>query len=185
MRFSFNVQLTDEDYLLFNEFALKNSGMSKKADTVTKILVSSIFILAGVNLVLTNGANPVSAVGVILLFIMGLIFLLFSKKFAALYTKKFTRILIKGKAKKPYTPDSVIEFYDDFFKEICPDNKSEINYTAIDKISVIMNRYVLIFIDSMRGYVIPFACFKDEAEERDFLAFLGTLTPSIEFFEKI
>ncbi len=185
MRFSFDVKLTDKDYLLFNEFALKNSGMSKRADLLSKILVSIIFIVSCANLLITNGINPVSIVGVILLCLLGLIFLLCSKKFNTVFTKAFTGFMLKGKAKKPYTPESTLEFYDDFFKEIAPDNKTESNYTAIDKICVVMNSYVFIFIDSMRGYVIPFTSFKDANEEKDFLAFLGTLTPNIEFFEKI
>ncbi len=184
MLFSFNVKLTDEDYLLFNEYALKNSGMSKKTNILSNILVSIIFIASGANLLITNGINPVSIVGVVFLCFVGLIFLLCSKKFDTVFIKAFTRFMLKGKAKKPYTPESILEFYDDFFKEIAPDNKSEVSYSAIDKIQVVMNSYVLIFIDSMRGYIVPFDCFRDSAEEKDFLAFLGTLTPNIEFFEK-
>ena len=185
MRFSFNVKLTDKDYLLFNEFALKNSGMSKRADALSKILVSIIFIVSCANLLITDGITPVTVVAVIILCLLGLIFLLCSKKFNTVFTKTFTRFTLKGKAKKPYTPESTLEFYDDFFKEIAPDNRTESNYTAIDKICVVMNSYVFIFIDSIRGYIVPFASFKDADEEKAFLAFLGTLTPNIEFFEKI
>lgn len=185
MRFSFNVRLTDEDYLLFNEFALKNSGMSKKADIIINILVSLIFILSALNLVLTNGMNTVSAVAVIFLVVMWLIFMLCSKRANAVFTKFFTRMLIKGKAKKPYTPDSVLEFYDGFFKEIAPDNKSEINYTALDKITVIKNRYVFLFLDGVRGYVVPFSCFKSEAQEKEFIDFLSTVCSKTELFDKI
>ncbi len=185
MRFSFNVKLTDEDYLLFNEFALKNSNMSKKSDIITKALVSLIFVLSGLNLIITNDVNPVTLVGVVFLLILWLIFMLCSKKANAVFTKFFTRMLIKGKEKKPYTPDSVLEFYDDFFKEIAPDNKSEINYTALDKITVVKNRYVFLFLDGIRGYVVPFDCFKNEAEEKDFISFLCTISDKIVFFEKI
>lgn len=185
MRFSFNVKLTDEDYLLFNEFTLKNSGMSKRGDLLSKILVSIIFLVSCANLLITDGITPVSVVGVIILCLLGLIFLLCSKKFNTVFTKAFTRFMLKGKAKKPYTPESALEFYDDFFKEIAPDNKTESNYTAIDKICVVMNSYIFIFIDSIRGYVIPFTSFKDAEEEKAFLAFLGTLTPDIQFFDKI
>lgn len=108
-----------------------------------------------------------------------------TKKSNTLFTKSYTRILLKGRAKKPYTPEATIEFYDDFFKEITPDSKTEVSYTAIDKIYVVMNSYVFIFIDSIRGYIVPFASFRNAEEEKDFLVFLGTLTPNIEFFEKI
>ncbi len=185
MRFSFNVRLTDEDYLLFNEFALKNSSMSKRTDIISKIFVSLIFILSGLNLVITNGLDTVSAVALIVLAVMWLIFMLCSKRANAVFTKFFTRMLIKGKDKKPYTPDSVLEFYDGFFKEIAPDNKSEINYTALDKITVIKNRYVFLFLDGVRGYVVPFSCFKSEAQEKEFIDFLSTVCSKTELFDKI
>ena len=185
MRFSFNVKLNDEDYLLFNEFALKKSDMNKKADIITKTLISLIFVLSGLNLVITNGVNPVSLVGVVFLLIMWLIFMLCSKRANAVFTKFFTRMLIKGKEKKPYTPDSVLEFYDSFFKEIAPDNKSEISYTAIDRIAIVKRRYVFLFIDQIRGYVIPFDCFENESEEKEFISFLGTVCDKTEFFDKI
>lgn len=185
MRFCFKVSLTDEDYLLFNEFALKNADMSKKADKITRILVSLIFIIAGLNLFITNGFNLVSAVAVAVLIVIWLIFLLCVKKSNSAFTKLFTRMLIKGKDKKPYTPEASLEFYDDYFKEIADDNKSEIKYTAIDKISVIKGHYVLIFLDSVRGYVIPFSCFSDETEQKDFIAFASGKCNKTEFFDKI
>ncbi|MBQ7860768.1 MAG: YcxB family protein [Clostridia bacterium] len=185
MHFSFDVKLTDADYIRYNEFALKNSSVSKKTDVSNKILVSLIFIAFAINLVVTEGITPTTVVGIILLCACELIFLLGYKKWNSVFTKSFTRMLVKGRAKKPYTPESVLEFYDDFFKEIAPDNKSEVNYTAIDRICVIMNQYAFIFIDGMRGYIVPFECFRDKEEENAFLAFLGTLTKNIEFFEKI
>lgn len=185
MLFSFNIKLNDEDYLLFNEFALKNSDMNKKTDIITKILISLIFILSVLNLVLTNGLTPVTVVAAVFLIVMWLIFMLCSKRANAVFTKFFTRMLIKGKAKKPYTPDSVLEFYDGFFKEIAPDNKSEINYTAIEKIAVVENRYVFLFLDQIRGYVVPFACFENEAQKKEFVDFLGTICNKTEFYGKI
>lgn len=104
MRFSYDVKLTDKDYLLFNEFALKNSGMSKRADILSKILISIIFLVSCANLLITNGINPVSVVGVILLCLLGLIFLLCSKKFDTVFIKAFTRFMLKGKAKNPTLP---------------------------------------------------------------------------------
>lgn len=185
MHFSFNVRLTDDDYLLFNEFALKNSDMNKKADIIIKALISIIFILSALNLIITNGINTASAVAASLLLVMWLIFMLCSKKANSVFTGFFTRMLIKGKAKKPYTPDSVLEFYGEYFKEIAPDNKSEFNYTAIERISVIKNRYVFLFLDQIRGYVVPFSCFKNEAEENEFISFISSVCNKTEFCDKI
>ena len=185
MRFSFDVKLTDKDYLLFNEFHSKNSEMSKKTIRLARILYIITFALCGIMLLINEGVNPGTVVGAILFLLAGLMLCLCAKKMNVSSNKTVARMLIKGKSKKPYTPESTLEFYDDFFKEIAPDNRTESNYTAIDRICVVMNSYVFIFIDSMRGYMVPFNCFKDADEEKAFLAFLGTLTPNIEFFDKI
>lgn len=185
MHFSFNVKLTDDDYLLFNEFALKNSNMNKKADIITKALISIIFILSALNLIITNGINTVSVVAAGFLIVMWLIFMLCSKKANAVFTRFFTRMLIKGKVKKPYTPDSVLEFYDEYFKEIAPDNKSEINYSAIDKVTFVNGKYVFLFLDQIRGYVVPFNCFESEAQQNAFIDFITSVCNKTEFSDKI
>lgn len=185
MRFSFDVKLTDKDYMQFNEFGLKNSGAVKKSDKLMKIFILLIFVIGGIIILTKDSITPASIIGAIIYWIIGLLLCLTTKKSNTVLTRSYTRILLKDKAKKPYTPESTIEFYDDFFKEIAPDSKSEVSYTAIDKICVIMNSYVFIFIDSLRGYIVPFASFRNAEEEKDFLVFLGTLTPNIEFFDKI
>lgn len=185
MRFSFDIKLTDKDYLLFNEFHSKNSEMSKKTIRLARILYIITFALCGIMLLINEGLNPGTVVGAIFFLLAGLMLCLYAKKLNVSSNKAAARMLIKGKSKKPYTAESVIEFYDDFFKEIAPDNRTESNYTAIDKICVVMNSYVFIFIDSVRGYIVPFSSFRNADEEKDFLAFLGTLTKNIEFFEKI
>ena len=94
MRFSFDVNLTDADYVRFNEFALKNSSVGKKADICNKILVSIIFIAFAINLVVTEGITPATVVGIVLLCACELIFLLGYKKWNSVFTKFFTRTLI-------------------------------------------------------------------------------------------
>ena len=185
MHFSFDVKLTDADYIRYNEFALKNSSVSKKTDVSNKILVSLIFIAFAINLVVTEGITPTTVVGIILLCACELIFLLGYKKWNSVFTKSFTRMLVKGRAKKPYTPESVLEFYDDFFKEIAPDNKSEINYSAIDKVTFVNGKYVFLFLDQIRGYVVPFNCFESEAQQNAFIDFITSVCNKTEFSDKI
>ena len=185
MFYSFNVKLTDEDYLLFNDFALKNSDIGKKTDRMSKILIILIMLVAGVNVFLTRGIDGTSVTTAVILLAIGVLFCLFSKKFNTKFIKAHTRIMLKGKDKKPYTPDSVLEFYDSCFKEISPDNKSEINYSAIDKISAVKNCYIFLFLDGIRGYVVPVDCFENETQEKEFLDFLSARCNKIEFFDKL
>ncbi len=184
MHFRFNVKLTDEDYYLFNEFTVRHMPIGKKTALISKILVAVIFIFGAVSIFINQGFNPVSLTSAAIFIILFLILALLFDKINSKIVKLQVRALLK-KEKKPYTPDSVLEFYDSFFKEIAPDNKSEINYTAIDKISVVKNRYIFIFLDGIRGYVIPFGCFENEAQEKEFTDFLGKVCSKTEFFEKL
>ena len=184
MRFSFNVKLNDDDYYLFNEFTLKHSSMSKKTETAARILVTLIFLLGTVNIFISNGINTSTVITAAILVALWVVFFRCFEKFNNKVIKSQLKTLLK-KGKKPYTPDSVLEFYDDFFKEISPDNKSEIRYTAIDKISVVKNRYIFLFLDGIRGYVVPYGCFENEEQEKEFIGFLGTVCNKTEFFDKI
>ena len=184
MRFCFNVRLTDEDYLLFNEFAAKHSPITKKTALMSKILVAVIFIIGAADIFISQGVNPVSVAAALVFVVLFIILALAFDKINGIIIKLQVRAILK-KDKKPYSPESVLEFYDDLFREIAPDNKSEMNYTAIDKISVIRGRYIFIFIDSVRGYLLPFTCFDNGAEEKEFIAFLSGICNKTEFFDKI
>ena len=185
MRFSFNVKLTDEDYYLFNEFVTWHSPLGKKIKCITKIIdIIGSFLASVIVIYVLNRANIISPItAIITIALFPFIFIWIRKKSPK--TPNFVaKSFLKG-SKKPYTPDSTLEFYDGFFKEIAPDNKSEINYTAVDKISVVKNRYVFIFLDGIRGYVVPFDCFESEAEAKEFTDFLGTVCNKAEFYEKL
>lgn len=185
MIFSFNVKLTDEDYLLFNEFTLKHSDIGKKTDRISRLLVCIIIAVAVLNLLITQGINSVSVITTVVLLGIGVFLCLCAKEFNSRFTKIFTKRILKSNKKKPYTPDSTLEFYDDSFKEISLDGKSEINYSAVDKVAFVRNRFVLIFIDSIRGYIIPVDCFENDEQETAFADFIKTKCNSCEFYDKI
>ena len=184
MRFSFNVKLTDEDYYLFNEFTVKHMPVGKKTALLSKIIVAVIFLYGAINIFLTKGINSVSVTAAAFFVILFIILALAFDKINSKIVRLQVRTLLK-KDKKPYTADSDLEFYDEFFKEIAPDNKSELRYTAIDKITVIKNRYIFIFLDGIRGFVIPVSCFENEEQQKAFLSFLGTVCSKTEYFDKI
>ena len=184
MRFNFDVKLTDEDYFTFNEFHAKHSSMGKKTTLFAKVVSSLIFLIGAAFILINGGINPptVTAAVVLLAGAVGC-FLSFNK----LHSKIF-RLQLKAlmkKEKMPYTPDSVMEFYDDCFKEISPENKSETVYTALEKVSVLRNRYVYLFLDGMRGYIIPVDCFSGIDQQEEFIGFLKEKGCAVEYFDKI
>ena len=184
MRFCFNVKLTDEDYYLFNEFTAKHSPATKKTALMSKIIVAVIFLYGALNIFITQGVNAVSVTAAAFFVVLFIILALAFDKINSRVVKFQVKALLK-KEKKPYSADSVLEFYDDYLKEIAPDNKSEVRYTAIDKITVIKNCYVYVYLDGIRGFVIPVSCFENEAEQNAFVSFLGTVCNKTEYFDKI
>lgn len=184
MRFSFNIRLTDEDYYLFNEFTAKHSPMTKKTALMSKITVAVIFLYGALNIFITKGVNAVSVTAAAFFIGLFIILALAFDKINSKVLKAQVKTLLK-KSKKPYTDNSVLEFYDDYLKEIATDNKSEVKYTAIYKVTVIKNRYIFVFLDGIRGFVIPVTCFENEEQQTAFISFLGTVCSKTEYFDKI
>lgn len=70
--------------------------------------------------------------------------LLFSSLFV-LFLKGHLKSL-KKKGKMEYSPSSTIEFYEDSFVEITPDNKTEQRYSSIERISIVDDKMVYIML---------------------------------------
>ena len=83
----------------------------------------------------------------------------------------------------PYSQSSVIEFFEDSFTETTDTNKTEHTYSAIEKIWVIGEKYVFIYISSVSGYIIPFPAFDSFKQRGEFLEFIKGKCPEIKYYK--
>ena len=74
----------------------------------------------------------------------------------------------------PYSPSSVIDFYEDRFIETTAENKTEQLYSSVERISVIENRII---------YLIPVASFESTSQYDEFLDFMKTKCSTIHIYD--
>ena len=179
MRFRFNVTMDDKAYLEYNKFMLSKSYYGKKSANslrITILLIMVIYlavslIISGFTLESFLSTVPLLACLTVLLFAVTLLLSL-SVKFALKHQKTT--------GKMAYSPESVIEFYDEAFVEITPENKTENKYIAIEKIRVIENKNIYIHINNVMSYVLPVSCFESIEQYNEFLEFLATKCATID-----
>ena len=81
-----------------------------------------------------------------------------------------------------YSPVSEMEFYDESFIEITPDNKSEQKYSAVERVSVIADKVIYIHTNNVMSYILPLCCFESKEQYKDFLDFITTKCSNIDTY---
>ena len=116
--------------------------------------------------------------GALLLIIPQLILMPFLKLAAKIQIKA----LIKN-GKPPYSPHSVLTFYEDSFTEKTEDNKTETKYSGIDRISIVENKLIMIHTNSVQAYLLPAICFGSDIKYNSFKEFIKTKCAAVDTYK--
>ncbi len=174
MKFQFNVNLSEQDYLDFNLFLNLKSYYGKGQMKTIRILLAIMCVfMIGVFLIL----GGFSGIARVLFLVLGIIVLVFSQLFLE---KTFARALkkqmrnLKKRGKMAYSPESVLEFYEDVLVETTPENRNEQKYSSIERISIVDNKVIYIHISNLAAYLLPVSCFESKEQFDGFLYFIKT-----------
>ena len=179
MRFQFNIDLTDKDYINFNIFWQTKSRYGKKILITLRIFLLVLCFIPTLSGVLDMGISAESIIpGILLLIIVQLLLVPFFK----LATKINIKILIKN-GKAPYSPHSVLTFYEDSFTEETEDIKTEIRYSGIDRISIVENKLIMIHTNSVQAYLLPASCFGSDIKYNCFKEFIKTKCAAVDTYK--
>ena len=173
MKFKLNVNTSEKDYLEFNKFLLVRSHYGKNQVASFRVMITIIF-LSFVILSLSEEGFTLDFAIVAIPLIIGLILCqIFSKRLLGLSVKS-TLNGFKKKGKMAYDPSVVLEFYEDSFVEIAPLKKIEYDYSLIERISVVDNKYIYLHTNSAAANILPMSCFESEEQKNSFLEFIKT-----------
>lgn len=182
MLFTFKVYLTDQDYYEFNKFTNTNSRWGKKLFLFMRIFFAVCILSVPVSTFVSDGITKDTVISVIPSFILLFLLELLLIPFVNLMLK-LNISLLKKSGKMPYSQSAVIEFFEDSFTETTDTNKTEHIYSAIEKICVIGEKYVFIYISSVSGYIIPFHAFDSFKQRGEFLEFIKGKCPEIKYYK--
>ena len=76
----------------------------------------------------------------------------------------------------------MIEFFDDSFIETAPEQKSEVQYSAIERISIVSNKVIYIHVNNLLAYILPFSSFESDKQCEDFISFIKEKCATVEIY---
>ena len=181
MSFKFHINLNDKDYLDYNIFWMTKSPYGKKQMMDFRVLIAILFSAISFFSLFGGGFSADAWLGIIPYALVLILFELLLNPFFAWILKGNIKSL-KSKGKMGYSPVSEMEFYDESFIEITPDNKSEQKYSAVERVSVIADKVIYIHTNNVMSYILPLCCFKSKEQYKDFLDFITTKCSNIDTY---
>lgn len=181
MKFKFNVNMSDKDYLEYNLFLISRSPYGKKFMLTFRIIIAIYFIISIFTSLFENKFTLKSFIGIMPKILLLIVFQSCLTYFISWYLKCQIKSSKKiGKA--GYSPSSVIEFYEDSFVEITEENKIEQKYSGVERISIVDNKVIHIHVSTAMTFAIPISCFESLEEYENFLEFIKTKCSNISVY---
>jgi len=185
MKYQFNVNISEKDYIDFNKFHMFKSPYGRKLLASFRIiLIIFVFIYTFLSLYGRYQAGESfydSIIGVLPILIITIAMLLLLRPLFSRSIKLILKILKKS-GKMGYSPSSVVEFYEENFIEITDENKTEMKYSAIERISIVDNKMIYIHINNVMAFILPISCFESREEYDAFIEFIKTKCPNIDIY---
>ena len=181
MLFNLNINLSENDYLSFNNFHSFESAHGKKLIKNSRIrfILAMAFLAALVVLIL--GWTTFSITYAALLLLFTLLYMVFFKKILNWNVKNQIKRL-KKIGKLPFDPVSTLEFYEDKMVEITTSRRTEQGYNIFERMCVVKDRYILLYHSSIAAYILPVAQINAQINQEDFIEFLSKKCTNIEYY---
>ena len=181
MLFHFNITLTEEDYLAFNNFHSFESKHGRKAIRKSRIFFIAIMALLIALMFFIQGVTTFSLIYTALLGVYTIVYMLLFRKVLNKNIKSQIKRL-KKLGKLPYEPISTLEFYEDKMVEITTSARTEQSYDVFERLCIVANRYILLYRSSVGAYILPMAQIKSQANLDDLLYFLSQKCNTVEHY---
>ncbi len=171
MAFQFNVNVTEQDYIDYNMFVLTRTPSGKKQIMKIKITATAIYAVGVLAALLIIGLSKISLVIAICALAGCIVYhISFNKSMKNSFIRQMETMKKNGNL--PYSPCSVLQFYDKSFIEITQMHKNETAYAAIERIDIVDNKIIYIFINSTLAYLLPLAAFSSAEQYNAFSDFI-------------
>lgn len=167
--FKVEYKISENDYLLFNEYHLLNSASGKRNLLGYRLILPMICLLS---ILLYTVAKSLTGSYVAVLSIATILWLLFSKKLLVSGMKRNIKKLARD-GKLPYSKEGVLIFDEDFINDINTTTESKTRYSCIEKCCITENAIYLYF-SAMQAYIVPMSAFSTEEDKQEFIKFINS-----------
>ena len=183
MKFKFDINKTDKDFIDFNVFFNTKAPMGKKFNVMLRISIGVIMLFFFLVSLINDGFSLKNLIVSTIMYLVPLIILeIIIQPLWVLLLKLICKSLVKGKGKKPYTVSEVLEFYDDYIIETEKYVKSEIQYPVFESVYVVEGKAVYLNVSKNQIQVIPDRSFTSSEQKKEFVEFIKTKCSRIDTY---
>ena len=181
MQYKFCVHLDDKDYLDYNVFWSLKSPYGKKQILRLRAMIFGMVALLSLLVLYKEDFSSAAFIKIIpFVVILVLLQLLLNWFFAR--SLKGTLKTMKRQGKMGYSPYSEMEFLEDSFVETTPEEKTERNYSLVERISVIGDKTIYIHVNNVMACILPRSCFDSKEQYEEFLQFIKTKCQKVDIY---
>lgn len=171
MLYQFNIHLTEDDYVAFNQFHAFESPQGKKLIRNSRMILPVVTVVLAAMVFLVDGLSSFAVTYAIVLGLFTVFYVAGFQKIMHFVIRKQIKML-KKTGKLPFDPVSTIAFYDDKMAEITASRRTEQGYDAIERVCVVREKYVLLYNSSVGAYILPIPQIRQQANLEELLGFL-------------
>lgn len=181
MRFQFHIGISDQDYLEFNKFVMHKTPYGKKQFRSLRI-ISAVIVLAAMLCTVWDLSGWLSYViaGVFEVLVLIVVQLGLKPVYNLILSGHIKQM--KKSGKMPYSPNSTMTFWDEYFEEATQDNKTEQKYSAVERVSIQEGKMVYLHINNLMAYIIPISAFVSAEQYGEFVDFIKTKCSVVDFY---
>lgn len=171
---SIHVHLTDEDYIRFNQFCILHSPQGRRVTLPVRLIFPFMcVVLPLIDWLLGEQTFYFFLAYQFLTAAPCVLWVIFSPRLLSLSARRNVRRL-KKVGKLPYTADAEFTWDEDSFTETTENSTSRVPLGEIERFYLTRD-YAYVFVDTMRGFIIP--RFASHPEIEEFIAFLRSRVP--------
>ena len=172
--FTYNYNLTDDDYLEYNKYHNFANTSTLKIFFVLKVI---LFALLGLMVLLNLLPGISTGINIFVTIFFGL-------AIAYGYRPLITQLLkwqitaTSKKGKLPYGKNVHLQFDADIYTETNENIQIKIKYGSLEKIAH-GSTAIYLYIGAMQATILPYSAFESEAQKQELLYFLNSKRPDI------
>ncbi|MCL2356455.1 MAG: YcxB family protein [Defluviitaleaceae bacterium] len=173
MHYEFEFQMTEADFLDYNEFHFNNTPRAKllmAALTVIPLLTgAAVFWIVFYLLGSSSFVFLPAVITVVLLSVMVYQLIFLSRTHRRNVKKQLKAMSTQGKL--PYAENIRMQFDDEFIREFNERGETKTLYSSVDKIGE--GKGVYIYTNAVQAYAIPLSAFESEEQRKNFITFMN------------
>ena len=171
--YSFNYNVTEQDYLEFHKNHLRNTKEGKRLIWVYRLLVLTMMIAPIPSILDFGFSEPFLTIMDLMIVTIGIILFICANQFTLwCVSRTIKRQQKKGNAK--YTPKGLLSFDEEQIIDVCETSEMKVKYSVLEKVYVTPVAFYF-YISSIQAFILPYKSFSSQQQLDEFFNFIRNI----------